>query len=57
MTTIARAISAALLTADPRAKCLAPRQLARDWRKGALAWEFDVAMPDQPAWPAAPARS
>ena len=54
MTTIARAISAALLTADPRAKCFATRQLARDWRKGALAWEFDVAMPDQPAWPAAP---
>jgi len=54
MTTIARAIRSALLTADPRAKCFATRQLARDWRKGALAWEFDVAMPDQPAWPDAP---
>lgn len=54
MTTIARAIRAALLTADPRAKCFATRQLARDWRRGALVWDFDVAMPDQPAWPAAP---
>jgi uncharacterized ferritin-like protein (DUF455 family) len=54
MTTIARAIRSALLTADPRAKCFATRQVARDWRKGALAWDFDVAMPDQPAWPDAP---
>lgn len=54
MTTIARAIRSALLTADPRAKCFATRQVARDWRKGALAWEFDVAMPDQPARPASP---
>jgi uncharacterized ferritin-like protein (DUF455 family) len=54
MTTIARAIRAALLTADPRAKCFATRQLARDWRRGALAWDFDVEMPDQPAWPDAP---
>ena len=54
MTTIARAIRSALLTADPRAKCFATRQVARDWRKGVLAWDFDVAMPDQPAWPAAP---
>jgi len=54
MTTIARAIRSALLTADPRAKCFATRQVARDWRMGKLAWEFDVAMPDQPAWPASP---
>ena len=54
MTTIARAIRAALLTADPRAKCFATRQLARDWRRGALVWDFDVAMPDQPAWPDSP---
>ena len=54
MTTIARAIRSALLTADPRAKCFATRQVARDWRMGTLAWEFDVAMPDQPAWPDAP---
>jgi len=54
MTTIARAIRSALLTSDPRAKCFATRQVARDWRMGKLAWEFDVAMPDQPAWPASP---
>lgn len=54
MTTIARAIRAALLTADPRAKCFATRQLARDWRAGKLAWAFDVAMPVSPAWPDAP---
>ncbi|UYV16316.1 ferritin-like domain-containing protein [Porphyrobacter sp. ULC335] len=54
MTTLARAIRAALLTADPRAKCFATRQVARDWRSGKLAWDFDVAMPDQPAWPDSP---
>ena len=54
MTTIARAIRSALLTADPRAKCFATRAVARDWRRGALAWDFDAAMPDQPAWPDAP---
>lgn len=54
MQTIARAIRSALLTADPRAKCFAARAVARDWRLGRLAWDFDVVMPDQPAWPAAP---
>jgi uncharacterized ferritin-like protein (DUF455 family) len=54
MTTIARAIRAALLTPEPRAKCFAARRLARDWRGGALAWDFDAAMPDRPAWPAQP---
>jgi uncharacterized ferritin-like protein (DUF455 family) len=54
MITIARAIRAALLTPEPRAKCFAARAAARDWRRGALAWDFDVAMPDRPAWPAAP---
>ena len=54
MTTIARAIRAALLTADPRAKCFATREVARAWRRSDLAWKFDVAMPDQPAWPDAP---
>ena len=55
MTTLARAIRAALLTADPRQKCFATRQVARDWRSGKLAFVFDVPMPDQPAWPDAPA--
>ena len=54
METVAAAIRAALLTPEPRAKCFAARRVTRDWRRGALAWEFDVAMPDQPAWPAAP---
>ena len=54
MTSIARAIRAALLTPEPRAKCFATRALVRAWRRGALAWDFDVAMPDQPAWPDAP---
>jgi uncharacterized ferritin-like protein (DUF455 family) len=54
MISVARAIRAALLTAEPRAKCFATRQVARDWRSGALARAFDVAMPDQPAWPDAP---
>lgn len=54
MTSVARAIRAALLTPGPRAKCLAARDVARAWRRRALAWRFDVAMPDQPAWPDAP---
>lgn len=54
MSSVASAIRAALLTADPRAKCFAAREVARAWRRGALAWRFDVAMPDWPAWPAAP---
>ncbi len=52
---LADAISAALLTADPRAKLMATRQLARDWRLGRLAFGAgDMAMPDRPAWPARP---
>lgn len=54
MTTVARAIRAALLTPEPRAKCFATREVARAWQRGALAWEFDVPMPDRPAWPDAP---
>ena len=54
METVAAAIRAALLTPEPRAKCFAAREVARAWRRGALAWRFDVAMPDQPAWPEAP---
>ena len=54
MSSVASAIRCALLTADPRAKCFAARKVARDWRKGALTWDFDVPMPDQPAWPDTP---
>jgi uncharacterized ferritin-like protein (DUF455 family) len=54
VTTVSRAIRAALLTPEPRAKCFATRQVARNWRSGRLAWDFDVAMPEQPAWPDTP---
>ncbi|AJP74417.1 rhamnosyltransferase [Sphingomonas hengshuiensis] len=39
---------------DPRAKTMAARFAAREWRLGRLAHRFDVAMPDRPARPAAP---
>jgi uncharacterized ferritin-like protein (DUF455 family) len=51
---VAGAIRTALLTPDPRAKCFATRDVARRWRRGELAFEFDVAMPDQPARPDRP---
>ena len=51
---IARAIRAALLTAQPRAKAMAARDVARGWRLGLLEPRFDVAMPDEPARPARP---
>jgi uncharacterized ferritin-like protein (DUF455 family) len=54
MTSIATAIHAALETSDPRAKVMATRRLARDWREGRLALLFDVSMPDRPARPARP---
>jgi uncharacterized ferritin-like protein (DUF455 family) len=43
-----------LTTAEPRAKLMAARAAARDWRLGRLDWAFDVAMPDRPARPAVP---
>ena len=52
--TVAAAIRAALLTAEPRAKAMATRAVARDWRLGRLAFAFDVPMPDRPARPAQP---
>ena len=52
--TLAQAIAAALETADPRAKCMAARDVARRWRKGDLAFAFDTAMPDEPARPERP---
>jgi uncharacterized ferritin-like protein (DUF455 family) len=55
MRSLAAAIRTALLTSAPRAKCFATRELARAWRSGALRWDFDVAMPDAPAWPERPA--
>jgi uncharacterized ferritin-like protein (DUF455 family) len=51
---LACAIRAALLTAEPRGKVMAARAVARDWRAGRLDFVFDVAMPDRPARPAEP---
>jgi uncharacterized ferritin-like protein (DUF455 family) len=51
---VASAIRAALLTADPRAKAFATRKVARDWRLGRLGFVFDVPMPDRPASPDRP---
>ena len=51
---VASAIRAALLTPEPRAKAMAARAVARDWRLGRLGHVFDVAMPDRPARPAHP---
>ena len=51
MATLSQALRDALLTDDPRAKCFATRDLARRWRRGELAFQFDTPMPDRPAWP------
>lgn len=51
---IAQTIRAALLTADPRAKVMATRKLARDWRIGRLAARYDITMPNIPARPDRP---
>ncbi len=51
---VADACRAVLTTPDPRAKLMAARAAARDWRLGRLAHRFDAAMPDRPARPAAP---
>jgi len=54
--TVDAAIRDALLTADPRAKAMRTRQVARDWRLGRSAWPAGewAAMPDRPARPARP---
>nr|WP_298932002.1 ferritin-like domain-containing protein [uncultured Erythrobacter sp.] len=54
MQSLSSAIHAALMTADPRAKCFAARDVARRWRRGDLGWRFDVTMPEYPARPDAP---
>ena len=52
--TVSAAIRAALLTAEPRSNAFAARDVARRWRLGKLAFGFETAMPERPAWPAAP---
>ncbi len=54
MRSVAQAAREVLTTAEPRAKVMAARAAARDWRLGRLDHRFDVAMPDRPARPAAP---
>jgi len=54
MQSVSSAIRAALLTADPRAKCFATRDVARRWRQGKLAFVFDEDMPEHPARPDQP---
>jgi len=39
---------------DPRAKVMAARKVARDWRLGRLDHRFEVAVPDRPGRPDAP---
>jgi uncharacterized ferritin-like protein (DUF455 family) len=54
MDSIASAIRQALLTRDPRAKVMATRAVARNWRLGRLAHDFNVAMPERPGRPERP---
>ena len=54
MTSVSAAIRATLITAEPYAKVRATRDVARRWRRGELAFAFDVAMPDRPARPERP---
>ncbi|MDF2640008.1 MAG: rhamnosyltransferase [Novosphingobium lindaniclasticum] len=51
---VAAAIREALLECDPRAKVMATRKAARDWRLDRLSFAFDVDMPDTPGRPDAP---
>jgi len=51
---IAQACRSVLLAATPRAKARAARETARAWRRGDLAHDFDVAMPERPARPEEP---
>lgn len=52
--TVAGACARVLLTADPRAKVMAARAVARAWRTGRLAPGFAARMPDRPARPPRP---
>ena len=51
---VGAAIRAAMLTADPRAKAMAARAVARDWGLGRLSPDCTTEMPDCPARPALP---
>jgi uncharacterized ferritin-like protein (DUF455 family) len=51
---LAEACIAVLETADPHAKVMAARKVARDWRLGKLSHEFNAMPPDRPARPDLP---
>ncbi len=51
---VGRGCAHVLNIADPQAKLMAARAVARAWRLGRLAHRFDAAMPDRPARPDAP---
>ncbi len=51
---LGRAIRAALDESEPRAKVMATRKVARDWRLGRLAFVFDTPMPEAPGRPEHP---
>ncbi len=51
---IGAACRAVLTAANPHAKVMLARQVARDWRLGRLEHRFDVAMPDTPSRPEKP---
>lgn len=51
---VSAAIRAALLAREPRAKVMAARTVARDWRGGRLAPLFDTPMPERPGRPERP---
>jgi uncharacterized ferritin-like protein (DUF455 family) len=53
-TTIAEACRAVLLAAGPADKVRRARAAARAWRRGEIAFVFDVVMPERPARPAQP---
>jgi uncharacterized ferritin-like protein (DUF455 family) len=52
--TLGEACKSVLETADPKAKLMRARAVARDWRLGRLEHRFDAAMPDFPARPETP---
>ncbi len=54
MTSVFAAIRQVLETGDPRAKVMAARAVARDWRLGRLDLVFDCTMPDRPVRPDRP---
>jgi uncharacterized ferritin-like protein (DUF455 family) len=52
--TLGEACRQVLLAGNPYDKVMSARAVARAWRRGALAWRFDVAMPARPARPGRP---